>query len=190
MGRRELAFLVERILFQHGCHAHVVEGATPGLVAQLAAAGLISIFTGGPIENRGAFFCFDALPEDDERAAQQVLAALEDDLNTPLALSRIHELATRLNKAPSPSAKAEAKGALLAAADLLGLLHQQPEAWFRWLPEGGTALTDDGVESLIADRLAARRDKNWAAADRIRDQLTAAGVVLEDGAKGTSWRRA
>jgi sulfate adenylyltransferase large subunit len=77
-GRRELAFLVERILFQHGCHAHVVEGATPGLVAQLAGAGLISIFTGGPIENRDAFFCFDALPEDDERAAQQVLAALEE----------------------------------------------------------------------------------------------------------------
>jgi cysteinyl-tRNA synthetase len=132
----------------------------------------------------------DVRAERRDQIPEVVLAALEDDLNTPLALSRIHELATRLNKAPSPSAKAEAKGALLAAADLLGLLHQQPEAWFRWLPEGGTALTDDGVESLIADRLAARRDKNWAAADRIRDQLTAAGVVLEDGAKGTSWRRA
>jgi cysteinyl-tRNA synthetase len=129
-------------------------------------------------------------PEGRDAVPDEVMAALCDDLNTPQALAHIHELATRLNKAPSPAAKAEAKGALLAAADLLGLLQQEPEAWFRWVPAGGTALSDQGVEDLIAERLAARKDRNWAAADRIRDQLTAAGVVLEDGAKGTTWRRA
>jgi cysteinyl-tRNA synthetase len=124
-----------------------------------------------------------------DQIPEEVMAALEDDLNTPLALTRIHELATRLNKSPSASAKAEAKGALLAAADLLGLLRQDPESWFRWMPAGGSALTDPQIDALIADRLAARRDKNWAAADRIRDQLAAAGVILEDGPRGTTWKR-
>jgi cysteinyl-tRNA synthetase len=126
-------------------------------------------------------------------APLSVIESLEDDLNTPLAITRMHEVARELNVAVRDGNSAQIISALpqlLGAADLLGLLQQDPDSWFRWLPEGGAALTDAGVEALIADRLAARKDKNWAAADRIRDQLTAAGVVLEDGAKGTSWRRA
>jgi cysteinyl-tRNA synthetase len=133
----------------------------------------------------------DIRAEGQDRAPEEVLAALEDDLNTPLAITRIHELATGLNKATTDADKAQAKGALLAGADLLGLLHQEPEAWFRWTPPTSIGAIDDAkIEALIGERLAARKAKNFAEADRIRKDLAEAGVVLEDGAKGTSWRRA
>lgn len=113
-----------------------------------------------------------------------LLAALEDDLNTPLALSVLHELAGEANKA-ADGEKGRIKGALLAGAGLLGLLLQDPEAWFK-------AGTDNaaGIEALIEKRLQARTDKNFALADQIRDDLAAQGVILEDGPGGTTWKRA
>ncbi|CAA7621276.1 cysteinyl-tRNA synthetase [Magnetospirillum sp. LM-5] len=120
----------------------------------------------------------------------EVMAALEDDLNTPLAISHLHELAGNLNKAADTEAKAQAKGLLLAAADLLGVLKQDPEAWFRWQPDsGGNGLSEADIEAAIAARLDARKTKNWAEADRIRKDLAEQGVVLEDGPAGTSWKR-
>ncbi|HYH19240.1 MAG TPA: cysteine--tRNA ligase [Azospirillum sp.] len=119
-----------------------------------------------------------------------VLAALEDDLNTPLAISHLHELAGAVNKATDPVVKAAGKGALLAAGRAMGLLEQDPEAWFRWAPKGAAQLDDAAIEQLIADRQAARKGRDFAEADRIRKALLDQGIVLEDGPGGTTWKRA
>jgi cysteinyl-tRNA synthetase len=110
-----------------------------------------------------------------------VLDALCDDLNTPLAISAMHALA---DAAMAGDAKASA--GLRAAGAVLGLLGATPAAWFR----GGTG--DDGaaIEAAIAARLAARKARDYARADAIRDELAQRGILLEDGAAGTTWRRA
>ena len=118
-----------------------------------------------------------------------VLAALEDDLNTPLAISHLHELAGNLNKAKSIDEKIALKSALLAAGDVLGILQQSVESWFRWTPASGSALSDDEIEDLVNRRLQARKDRDFAEADRLRKELTDKGVLLEDGPGGTQWRR-
>jgi len=115
-----------------------------------------------------------------------VLAALSDDLNTPEALAEMHELATALNKAGAPAEKARLKGALLDAGRLLGLLEADPEVWFK-----GDNVESGEIETLIAARNVARKAKDFAESDRIRDELAAKGIVLEDRPDGTTdWRRA
>jgi cysteinyl-tRNA synthetase len=110
----------------------------------------------------------------------KIAEALEDDLNTALALSHMHELAGELNRTRS----AEAKGALLGAGGVLGLLQQDPEAWLR-----GDDADAARIDDLIQQRNAARKAKNFAEADRIRDTLAAEGILLEDAAGTTTWRR-
>jgi cysteinyl-tRNA synthetase len=115
-----------------------------------------------------------------------VLAALEDDLNTPLAIARLHELAGELNKTDDAAEQARLKGILLAAGDMLGLLQADPEDWFK-----GAGDDEAGeIEALIAARMAARKDRKFDEADRIRNELAARGITLEDGPEGTIWRRA
>ncbi len=132
----------------------------------------------------------DIAPTEADSVPLEVLAALEDDLNTPLAISHLHEIATKLNKAETIAEKAKWKGALLASGRLLGLLGQEVESWFRWVPAGGAALSDPQVQQMVDDRLAARKAKNFAEADRLRQALSENGVLLEDGPGGTTWRRA
>ncbi|SFK30829.1 cysteine--tRNA ligase [Falsiroseomonas stagni] len=115
-------------------------------------------------------------------------AALADDLNTPLALATLHHLVSAANDALGRDATADLpalKGRILACGQMLGLLGQSPAAWFR-----GDAGDDAAIEAAIAARLAARKAKDWAEADRIRKELAAQGILLEDGPNGTTWRRA
>jgi cysteinyl-tRNA synthetase len=79
---------------------------------------------------------------------------------------------------------------LKAGASALGLLQQDPEAWFRWTPAAAVeGPSDTEIEVAIAARQAARKAKDFKESDRIRDELKAKGVILEDGPKGTSWKR-
>ncbi|MBT4428636.1 MAG: cysteine--tRNA ligase [Rhodospirillaceae bacterium] len=119
-----------------------------------------------------------AVPAADVPAS--LIAALSDDLNTPKAVAELHKLA------------GEDRSAFMAGAHFLGLLGLDPEDWFKWQPAGAAnadTLDDAAIDELINERTAARNAKNFARSDEIRDELAAQGVVLEDGAGGTTWRR-
>jgi len=120
-------------------------------------------------------------------ADTQAYAALLDDLNTPVAISELHKLAREMNAADG-DALAEAKGRLLAVAGLMGLLQQDPEQWFTH-SRGGSDISAEEIEVLIAKRNQAKADKDYAGADGVREELKAMGVVLEDSREGTKWRR-
>ncbi len=119
-------------------------------------------------------------------ADERLVAALEDDLNTPLALSYIHELVNGLNKAETAQEQADKKGVLLKSAELLGILWQNPEDWFR----GGVSDDTAEIERQIQARAEAKKNKDYALADQIRNNLKEKGIILEDGPQGTSWKKA
>lgn len=118
-------------------------------------------------------------------------AAMDDDFNTPLALSVLFDLARELNRARGGAdmERADSLGATLRnLGGILGLLGESPDAYLQ-SGGGGDAVDAERIEGLVAERAAARAARDFARADAIRDQLLAEGVILEDKAEGTIWRR-
>ncbi|WP_266156838.1 cysteine--tRNA ligase [Dyella silvatica] len=112
-------------------------------------------------------------------------AALCDDLNTPQALAELSQLADAARQAGDAQAQREAKAMLLGAGALLGLLQQDPEAWFK--QTGAIDIDEARIEALLDQRRHARATRDFKRADEIRDELSALGIVIEDGAQGTRW---
>jgi cysteinyl-tRNA synthetase len=117
--------------------------------------------------------------------------AMDDDFNTPIAVSVLFDLARDINKlrADDPTQAAVLGALLCRLGGILGILQRTADDY---LKAGSTAggLSDVDIDALIAQRIAARKAKNFAESDRIRDELKAKGVILEDGPGGTTWRRA
>lgn len=118
---------------------------------------------------------------------QRFIAAMDDDFNTPVAMSVLFDLAHEIQRLRETDITAAANhGAVLRhLAGVFGLLMRDPEVFFK---SGQNEVDVERVESLIAARLVARQTKNWAEADNIRNELAAMNVVLEDGADGVRWR--
>jgi len=127
-------------------------------------------------------------PHIDETATidEGVMEALKDDLNVPLAISQLHDLATSINKSTDEAERSRLGSILKVSASIIGVLQEDPEKWFHGTIAG---LTPEDIEAQIQARREARAHKDFAESDRIRDVLHNQGIVLEDGPNGTTWRR-
>ena len=144
------------------------------------AKGILDKFYNALLKNKD-------VPTIETEPDSRIIEALADDLNTPLALSYLHEIVNDLNKAESEEERSRLKSLLMKSAYMLGLLYNEPESWFK----GESGDTDaEEIERLIVKRAEAKMSKDWATADAIRDELKAKGIVLEDSPTGTTWKKA
>lgn len=152
---------------------------------QNAQAALTRFYTAlRGIETAGA-----SLPEGSDWE-QRFNAAMDDDFNTPEALSVLFDLVREINRLTGDQQAAASHAALLKKlSDILGLLQQDPEQFLKGDSSSEDGLGDEEIEQLIEARAAARTNKDWAESDRIRDLFAEQGIVLEDSADGTIWRR-
>ncbi len=150
----------------------------------VAATGLARLYTA----LRG--IASGKAPKDSE-FREHFRAAMDDDFNTPVAISVLFDLARELNRQREVGADEAADSAalLVELGGLLDILQSDPELYLQSGAPDTAGLSADKIEALIAARNTARNNRNWAEADRIRSELTAAGVVLEDAAGKTTWRR-
>ena len=117
-----------------------------------------------------------------ENIPEEVVSALDDDLNTPMAFAEINKIAKSLAKADTDSNKQKYKSQLLSTGNLLGLFQQDPEDWFK-----SEDIDRDKIEQLIKERDLARANKDWSKSDEIREQLNDMNIILEDSPEGTRW---
>lgn len=120
-------------------------------------------------------------------APESLIAALEDDLNTPKALAEFFGLARDLNKAEDDKTRSALAAQMYASGELMGLLNNDPDEWFAGHVQG--ELSPDEIEALIEKRNAAKSARDFKTADAIRDQLSRDGVTIQDSREGTTWRR-
>lgn len=116
-----------------------------------------------------------------------LVAALEDDLNSPKAMSVFFGLAKDLNKATDIETKVQLAAQMYACGDLMGLLGDDPDAWFAGHVEGD--LTSEEIDVLVEKRNVAKSTGDYAAADAVRDELKELGITIQDSREGTTWRR-
>jgi cysteinyl-tRNA synthetase len=129
----------------------------------------------------------DAAARREARPPEALVAALEDDLNTPKAMAELFGLARALNRATGVDEQRTLAAEIYAAGDLMGLLQNDPDDWFAGSAQGGLAAEE--IEALLEQRRDARAARDFGTADEIRDKLAAAKVQIEDGPDGTTWRR-
>lgn len=132
-----------------------------------------------------------AAPQGGAEYVERFKAAMDDDFNTPAALAVLFDLAKAINTAQNETEASGLAGRLVELGGILGILYQDP---VKFLQSGAAASGADDevakIEALIEQRKQARANKDYAAADAARNELTALGIVLEDGPNGTTWRRA